>query len=162
MPTYTCVRNDEFEDVKSQFPEQRRSRYDICCEILLGQLGQYATDRRKFDPISVVLHAGQKIKSDYLRSFLDGEEMERRMAQFHIDSVTRKRKGTPLQLADWIAYEMRCEFYRVSTQSARAMRFPLKQLAQQHGWPTGSIIDRITAMKLFEAEHKMRQTHPHK
>jgi len=156
IPLFAAVKNDTFDSVCQEFPDFPITPYQFCCEWGMRSVMLLAKQKKRIAPVAVTFESGQQAKSPYMIGFQPAHLSVSRQRSLGIGRVNfaDKIETIPLQVADLVAYETWKEICEVASGGTRAVRYPLKKLAEKNGWPKGDIVDETRIQEYLFLMHQ--------
>lgn len=103
MGCRTC----DFRMVKPEFPNVKVNVYELCVELCINRLMDWAKKQDDVEPIQVNIEGGNKHTSFLIRKWIEQLESVEMQQKYRISgiSILPKVQYIPFQVADLIAYE---------------------------------------------------------
>jgi hypothetical protein len=100
-------RTSDFRTVKAEFPNVKANVYELCVELCINRLMDWAKKQGDVQPIQVNVEAGNKHTSFLIRKWLEQLESAEMQQKYKISGINilPKVQHIPFQVADLVAYE---------------------------------------------------------
>lgn len=122
----------EFQGVTAEFPDDNRTAYQFCSEMVAFMANMIAVDDDYLSPISCVYADGRQLNTETLNKMEDICREFFHDSRYMINGTTKTTKNglLPFQVADLIAYEAyRRHREMVVSGWDKRRRFPMRRLA---------------------------------